>query len=605
MESNYYMIKRKNLVVIGVMCAAFALTTVAWARSVDRVTLCIKRDGELRAVGVGFRDDDCKKTEKSITISTDGIQGPKGDKGDTGQQGIQGPKGDKGDTGASGQNGAQGPAGSPSWDENRFQALQARVATLETIVGSGTPPPPPPPPQTATGTLALAKNSSYASQTVTVPQTAFKIGDFRLTSGSGENIQLSNIKVSLGGTVLPADVSSIYVVFGALTTISTSSSPLMVFPVATVLPKSSTLDIKVFATLSSAIPTGATIISSVASEGTGVVTNAPLTSGAVQGQTITTGSGFLTAVVDPSTPVSTLAVGGTMPKIASLKFTALNDSFTITDLSLKTGDPSSVIELVFKDGATEIGRQAFSGNYATRTGLSVPIFANTNKVIDVYANLGSIGTGFAVSGGNIGVTLTNLKAINSGGVSSSTNINLVGNNIFAYKTKPTITNVALPTTVLTNGTQTLYKFAVTADAGGTIAWRKIKFNIATNTANVSNFFLYDEANQSTALTNTICSLSGVIISCTSTQDQEVSGSKTYILKATVSGSISIGSSVSVNIPSSGLGYMVPSAFAVVEATSPSFVWSDESVIPHSAVTQDWNNDYLMKNIPTDSLTLTK
>jgi hypothetical protein len=294
-----------------------------------------------------------------------------------------------------------------------------------------------------------------------------------------------------------------------------------------------------------------------------------------------------------------------MPKIASFKFTALNDSFTITDLSLKTGDASSVIELVFKDGATEIGRQTFSGNYATKTGLSVPIFANSNKIIDVYTNLGSIGTGFAVSGGNIGVTLTNYKSLNSGGVSSSTNTNLVGSSIYSYKTKPTITNVALPTTVISAGTQTINKFALTADAGGTIAWRKIKFNIATSTANVSNFFLYDDANQSTALANTTCSLSGVVIICTSTQDQEVSGTKTYVLKATVSGVISTGSSVSVNIPSSGLGYVTPSAFAVVEATSPSFVWSDESVVPHSAVTQDWNNDYLVKNLPTDSQTLTK
>ena len=37
-----------------------------------------------------------------------GLQGPKGDKGDTGEQGLQGPKGDKGDTG---EQGSQGPKG--------------------------------------------------------------------------------------------------------------------------------------------------------------------------------------------------------------------------------------------------------------------------------------------------------------------------------------------------------------------------------------------------------------------------------------------------------------------------------------------------------------
>ncbi len=179
----------------------------------------------------------------------------------------------------------------------------------------------------------------------------------------------------------------------------------------------------------------------------------------------------------------------------------------------------------------------------------------------------------------------------------------MGNPMFVYKTKPVITNVALPTSVLSNGTQTIYQYTVTADAAGTIAWRQIKFNVATTSVTATGFALYDSANQSTALANTTCTLAGSVVTCVSTQDQEVSGAKTYVLKATTAGATT-NSSISVNIPSSGLGYVAPTAAGSVGATS-SFIWSDESVVPHTNLTSDWSNDYLVKNLPTDSLTMTK
>ena len=44
--------------------------------------------------------------------------------------------------------------------------------------------------------------------------------------------------------------------------------------------------------------------------------------------------------------------------------------------------------------------------------------------------------------------------------------------MYAYASLPTIANVALPSTTLANGTQTLAKFSVTSN-GGTIGWQKL------------------------------------------------------------------------------------------------------------------------------------
>jgi len=38
-------------------------------------------------------------------------------------------------------------------------------------------------------------------------------------------------------------------------------------------------------------------------------------------------------------------------------------------------------------------------------------------------------------------------------------------------------------------------------------------------------------------------------------------------------------------------------------TGASFVWSDMSAQGHSYNTNDWMNDYLVKNLPTDSQSL--
>lgn len=465
----------------------------------------------------------------------------------------------------------------------------------------------------ADGSMTLSKFTAMANQTVTVPQTAYKIGEFRITTGSTEGVNLSSFTLDFGSSTASAsNLQDVYIQYGSKTTPvkSTVSASGNTYSINEPLAANSTMEVKVFATLNASITSGQTVVSTLSVSGTSQNAGNNVSTSQVIGQTITVGTGSLSATLDASTPVAALVVGGSQPKVASFKFTASNDSFTITELWFNATGSDAIAELVLKDGNTEVKRQAFNGTDLKMTGLNVPVAYNSNKVLDVYAVVSSIGTGYAAAGKNVGVSLYAMKHRDSNGVENTVNgLSLTSNSMYAYKTKPTISLVALPTTVLAPGTQTIAKFSVTSDAGGPVSWRQVKFNVTLGGAagvTAGTAVLYDAANESTPLAGVSCAgpLSGVITcASTSTQDQQVSGTKTYVLKATVTGGAT-GDSVSVRIPSNTTTFSAPTALASV-STSASFIWSDESVIPHSNTSADWNDDYLVKNLPTDSQTISK
>lgn len=460
--------------------------------------------------------------------------------------------------------------------------------------------------------LSLAKYSAYANQIATVPQSAYKIGEWRLQAGESEGVNLDNITIALGGTASATDLTNLYVVYGSKTsTMKSVGASSQSWSVNESLAASATMEVRAYADLGSGVASGSTIIPTLTISGTGQSSGSAVTSPSVEGQTITAGEGVLSSSLDPSTPVSALVVANSMPKLASFKYTAQNDAFTIVDVGVTVGSANAaaaISEIVFKDGATELKRVPMNGTAATGTALNVAVPYNQSKVIDVYAQLGGIGTGFATTSSNVGVSLVSTKYRNSNGVELYENTVRAGNAMYALKTKPTIANVTLPATVLTNGTMSIAKVQITADAGGTVAWRKITFSVATTSVTATNFRIYDAANESTILTGSsaVAAADGNgRVTFTLTSDQEISTSKTYVVKADITGADATGDSISTSIPALGSLPTAPNTYAVIAGAAGSFIWSDESVIGHSDTTPDWTNDFLVKNLPTDSQTLTK
>lgn len=475
----------------------------------------------------------------------------------------------------------------------------------------------------AAGTLTLAKYSAFANQTITLPQTAYKIGDYRLTVGSTEGVNIDTIGVDLDtSSTTESFLQDVYIVYGGKTsTPKAVGAADLSFSVSEALAANGTMNIAVYANLPTTIGSQDTVISRLTVSGTAQNSGGTVSSTAdVVGQTISVGTGTLTTAVDASSPVVANVVGNSEPKVASFKYTASNDSFTVNEIGVTVGanGATAISELVFKDGGTELKRVAMNGTAATATGLTLAVPYNGTKVVDVYAKLGAIGIGYATTSANVLTTLSSTKYMNSNGSTLWENTTgRAGTAQYVFKTKPTITNVALPTTVLTTGTVTVAKFTITADAGGTLAWRKLILTISsstpTNTFQVTGYNIYDAANEATALANVTPTdpTSGTTAIFVSSVDQEISGSKTYVVKATIAGSgVQTGASLGHKIATGQTAVVAPDIYATAAGASPTatFVWSDESGswnTAHSGATADWMGDWLVKNLPTDQQTLSK
>jgi hypothetical protein len=499
----------------------------------------------------------------------------------------------------------------------------------------------------ASGSISVAQTSTYANQTVVVPATAYKIGSFVLSGNSTEAVNINTIYVGFtaGSTVTEqTDLSDLYVVYGGTQTPvkGTVSSTVLngnSWSVNIPLAVNQTMQFDVYATLASSVSTNAIITTFAAAgitaqSGTTVYadstsSNAVLDAG-FTGQTITGGTGSITATVDASNPVSAIVDDSQSVTTAAFKFAAVNDSYTITDATFTIANATNVTSVNLKDGASVVATRP-GATTVTFNGLNIAAAANANKVLTVELVLGSVGVGAGTSGASILTTLTSATARSSNGTSAAvTESDPAGNAIYVYKALPTVTSVGLPTTALVAGTNTIAKFTV-APNGGTISWNRMIFSLnktsapviangaavtlwdaGTNTQIAGTADIIDTANAATCL----ATLLACRIRFIPTSEQQLSTSTTYILKANVTGTLVSTDYISTSIAAPSV-YAAPDTYANVAAsgsfaatyagygTSPSFIWSDVSAATHSTTTTDWDNDFKVRFLPLDSQTVTK
>ena len=196
---------------------------------------------------------------------------------------------------------------------------------------------------------------------------------------------------------------------------------------------------------------------------------------------------------------------------------------------------------------------------------------------------------------------------------------------YVRKSIPTLSAVALPTTVLAAGSQkVLGRVQISADAAGDVSWDKLVFTVSKNSAltigGTSTIALWNGANSvgGTFATTTVDALaggtgdalsgytSGTLQFFPNSEQQIPAGtSVTYELRGTIGGIASGANNIDVSIanPSVSITTSDSSTVGVAANTTgaPSLTWSDRSSIStvHSLSTQDWTNDYLVKTLPLD------
>ena len=298
---------------------------------------------------------------------------------------------------------------------------------------------------------------------------------------------------------------------------------------------------------------------------------------------------------------------------------------------------------------------------------SFVVSKDTSKTLTVKGDLNQVSPSGVASGLNVQVTLCSGASIgicdSSYGVdpdgtfevrgtsAGSSTLDTVGdsgiisgNEKRLRKTKPTVSLASLPTSTLSNGTQVISRFTVTADAAQQISLKTVSFELNLN--NVSGTALsvtspaVREVGQGSDLS---ASTTAAVLNCTGSatcsfpitfaSEQTISAgtSKTYELRATVAGADASGESLSTKLLGdtaqvtgeidSAAGVGAANGIDDLDGTAAdgayNFIWSDNSVIPHNDTTatnaatdaagssNDWTNGRFVKVLPSDAQTMTR
>ncbi len=499
----------------------------------------------------------------------------------------------------------------------------------------------------AQGTMSLSKVTGYANQSIIAPQTAIKLGSYTITAGTTEDLLVNTVVVNFTGasaSTTIADVTDVYFTFGdkvsanKATVVAGDNS----YAVNYTLTAGQTQLINVYGTIASAAGISDVVstklqVSGQTSKSIQTV-SVPSASTYTQGQLMSLTTGALTpsayAVAASSSVVGPYYVNGVLTgglvKAGSFKFVATGDTFTIDELTghVALASVGNVSGVVYKVNGVSLNGAgtAFDGatGYATTSSLSsdivVPANSSTGVVVDAYLQLALIGTpGGATSSSNVLFTLDGFEKMTSTGISEQVGgQNLKGSVQYAYASVPTITNVALEDDTLAAGTGvTIGRVRIAADSAGAIDWGMIKFTVTkpalttVGTADISVWTLTDDSGNAiagTMATSTadLASSTGVTsghvtFTPTSLQTIDKGQSQIYRLKTTIGGTIAAGYSVTSYIANGTAGHIQSTTLSGA-STNATFVWSDDSFTTggHSATTPDWNNDTLIKNLPTAS-----
>jgi len=334
-------------------------------------------------------------------------------------------------------------------------------------------------------------------------------------------------------------------------------------------------------------------------------------------------------------------VGGQEIVLAKYRLTAQYEAMKLTKASFTVDTPAAVVSLGLYDGTILVGGPVTvdgAGN-AFFSDVNFTIPANASKNLTVKGVLGAVGKNGVPSGSDALVTLKDTAGayvfeMRGASVGSNTVVSSLpggdrpGNDKIMRRTVPTVSLEDLPTSVLTPGDIVALRFSVAADAGSDLSLKALAVNIqkpsdaaVTPTAGVSLRRVGDGSNLlGAAAGSSGCAASGgtVCLMRLLFTDEEVIAAgttRTYDARLNIGGHLSRGDSLSTVL----LGDVAPltgtmSGGSSVDQVSiigadANFVWSDQSVLPHSASigasSADWANGAFVRVLPTDAQTLSK
>jgi hypothetical protein len=446
------------------------------------------------------------------------------------------------------------------------------------------------------GALTVAKNGSYANQTMVAPRTPGKLGSFTITNGTVETVNLNTYNIDFDTMTDAADASSdltnLYLMYGPSDAMVQSTIKGSVadtsnsWSIDYALAKGGVIYVDVYADAATSVTNGDgtadTLIPSLTATATGADSATSISPSEVVGQTITFGSGTFTTSVAGDSPVAAVYAANQEISAAKFDIQSQNENYYVKEVQVAVGSvaaASVISEARLYDGSTLLGSavmaktKSSAGDAGLVTGLNWHIPSNTTKTLTVKLLLNDVGTGLGSSQQNLAVILDSVKYADSQGAETTNSTDRTANEVRVYKTVPTLSLVDQSNSTLVNGTtEDLYSFTVTAAANGSVAVKQFKLTVAwsdggtADTLEVESLKLYKNGSNITSSVtmvddagNDVEGTSGLLESDTrlvvtwSTEDVASAGETvTYTVRGTpqgfrATGTDTVGDSVSLSL----------------------------------------------------------
>jgi len=374
----------------------------------------------------------------------------------------------------------------------------------------------------AVGGLTGDKSAAYGDQSTVAGVSAFKLGQYVLTAGAGESVDISRFTVGVTTSDALSKISNLYVKYGGETTspkgtISSSNS----FSVSYNLPANEQLVVEVYADLASTLETDKTVTTTLAVSARGHDTGTDVGTDldTITGQTINIVTPTITASLDPSRPDPAIVIAedGDVA-LAKYKFEAQYADIGINDLKVVLASSTAARSLVMlgldynNDGVPDEERYV-TGATTTFTS-SFTVSAGTKKTVGILADIGAVTTDKDNSGDDAQIVLYGYHYVISGVENTTSSLAVTSTSQIIRNTKPTISGVGIASTNLGNGTKELIHFTITADSHDDVTWTTTTFEIVLNDSTVAST---TDASLNLRLTNIkIVDSAGNVLSGTST-----------------------------------------------------------------------------------------
>ena len=449
----------------------------------------------------------------------------------------------------------------------------------------------------SSGSLSAAVQSNYGNQSVVFPQSDYKIGSYVITGDSVEAVNVYNLALAttVSDSAANTQVRNVYAVIDGVTdsaikTNATVNGTVTTynFSVNKALAKNGTMNIEFFADIdtigdpNSSAYVQTTLVASATGDESGQSIYSD--GGTPQtGQRVSFSAASITITRGASSPDAAILPDEGTVKTISYQIETQNDAYLIDTVAVSFAEANAgtvISQVKLMDGSTTLQTRAVEGTSATFAGLNYTVPANAKKTLDIVVILSSVGPGAGTSGADIKTTFsssriapvsTGVIGAYGGSGSYAGTTPSAGNDLYVYKTIPTVSLVTLPSSTLTAGTKTLSKFSISANESSAISWKKLAFtvNVSANptiancdASGCTGIKLYDGSTlvEGTMTSSAALSTAGAktaVITFVPTAEQEISAeaTKTYELKATtVGGSIASTDYIitSINNPSTGV-----------------------------------------------------